>query len=159
MKQTSSTISEKRRLKNLVYPINFFNADSQVPTTGGSQTQTALTLGVHITCPGLTEYIKRARPPPLLLPPSVTETCVSVCLLMGVFILSPSQADGVGASCRVVNGRTGGLGHSPFIPHFLPVVAAPESHCDIIVPGYGDGLLSEGRRKKISPCEDKDAYF
>jgi len=54
---------------------------------------------------------------------------------------SSSQADGVGASCWVVDGRAGGLGHGPLIPHLLPVVAAPEPHCDIIIPGYGDGLL------------------
>lgn len=58
-----------------------------------------------------------------------------------MFYVSSSQADGVRASCGVVNGRAGGLGHGPFIPHFLPVVAAPESDCDVIIPGYGDGLL------------------
>lgn len=52
-----------------------------------------------------------------------------------------SEADGVGASCWIVDGRAGGLGHGPFIPHLLPVVAAPESHCDIIITRYGDGLL------------------
>ncbi len=59
--------------------------------------------------------------------------------------VSSSQADSVGAPCWIVDGRAGGLGHGPFIPHFLPVVAAPESHCDIVIPGYGDGLLLEGR--------------
>lgn len=58
--------------------------------------------------------------------------------------MSSLQADGVRASCGVVDGGAGGLGHSPFIPHLLPVVAAPESHCNIVVPGYGDGLLLEG---------------
>ncbi len=59
--------------------------------------------------------------------------------------VSSSQADSVGAPCWIVDGRAGGLGHGPFIPHLLPVVAAPESHCDIVIPGYGDGLLLEGR--------------
>lgn len=58
--------------------------------------------------------------------------------------VSSSQADGVGASRWIVDGRAGGLGHGPFIPHLLPVVAAPESHRDIIIPGYGDGLLLGG---------------
>lgn len=72
--------------------------------------------------------------PALPLPPSVTETRESA-------VWSSSQADGVRAACGVVNGGAGGLRHSPFIPNLLPIVAAPESHCDIVVPGQGDGLL------------------
>lgn len=59
-----------------------------------------------------------------------------------------SQADGVGASRRVVDGRAGGFSHGPFVPHLLSVVAPPEPHRDVIVPGYGDGLLLEGGNKK-----------
>ena len=85
----------------------------------------------------LTTYIKRSQATSTL---TITESYrnVCVCLLAGV---TSSEANSVGASCRIVDGRAGGLGHSPFIPHLLPVVAAPESHCDIIITRYGDGLL------------------
>lgn len=67
---------------------------------------------------------------------------VCVCISVdGCADVSSSQADSVGASSWIVDGRAGGLGHSPFIPHFLPIVAAPESHRHVIVPGYGDGLF------------------
>ena len=58
-----------------------------------------------------------------------------------------SQADGVGASGRIVDGGAGGLGHGPLVPHLLPVVAAPESHRDIIIPGHRDGLLLQNLGK------------
>lgn len=89
-------------------------------------------------------YKKKTSPPPLQLP---SETCE--CTPVEAFTdVSSLQADGVGASCGVVDGRAGGLGHSPFIPHLLPIVAAPESHCNIIILGYGDWLLLEGMNKR-----------
>lgn len=64
--------------------------------------------------------------------------------------LFSSQANGVRAPCWIVDGGAGGLGHGPFVPHFLPVVAAPESHRDIFISGYGDGLLLEERKREIN---------
>lgn len=57
--------------------------------------------------------------------------------------MGSSQANGVGASGWIVNGRAGGLGHGPLVPHLLAIVAAPESNSDIIVTGHRNGLLLE----------------
>lgn len=55
--------------------------------------------------------------------------------------VTSSQTNGVRATGGVVDGGAGGLGHRPLVPHLLAVVAAPESHGDIIIVGQRDGLL------------------
>ena len=55
--------------------------------------------------------------------------------------MSSSQANSVGSSGWVVDGRAGGLGHSPLIPHLLPIVAPPEPHTDIVIPRQRNRLL------------------
>lgn len=59
----------------------------------------------------------------------------------GWAIVCLSQADGVGAPCWVVDGWAGRLSHRPFVPHLLPVVAAPESHRHLVLPWHTDRLL------------------
>lgn len=70
---------------------------------------------------------------------------------------SSSQADGVGAPRWVMDGRTWRLRHGPFVPDLLPIVAAPEPDCDLIFPGYGDGLLLKWtkRRRTFKNTEDQ----
>lgn len=58
---------------------------------------------------------------------------------------SSSQADGVGPTCRVVDGRAGGLRHGPLVPNLLSVVATPETDGDVIALGHRNGLLLGGR--------------
>lgn len=106
-----------------------FFLNCKVPTTADFQVLTQVQV---FNC------VKSVTTPVLPLPQSLTETQESADLCRDA---SSSQADGVGTACGVVNGRAGGLRHSPFIPNLLPVVTAPESHCDIIVLGYGDGLF------------------
>lgn len=59
--------------------------------------------------------------------------------------MSSSEADGVGPSCRIMDGRAAGLGHGPLVPNLLSVVATPETNSDIVTLGHRNGLLSEGR--------------
>lgn len=64
-------------------------------------------------------------------------------LLTAISKVASSQANGVGASGWIVDGRAGGLGHGPLVPHLLAIVAAPESNGDIVITGHRDGLLLE----------------
>lgn len=52
-----------------------------------------------------------------------------------------SEADGVGAPSRVVQGRTGRRRHGPLIPHLLGVGAAPEGHAHPLARLHGQRLL------------------
>lgn len=62
-------------------------------------------------------------------------------IVQGCAEASSSQADGVGPSCRVMDGGAGGLGHGPLVPDLLSVVATPETDSDVVALGHGNGLL------------------
>lgn len=72
-------------------------------------------------------------------------------IVQGCAEVSSSQADGVGPSCRVMDGRAGGLGHGPLVPNLLSVVATPETDSDVIALGHRNGLLLGGRGFRSAP--------
>lgn len=51
------------------------------------------------------------------------------------------EANGIGATGRVVNRRTDWRCHRPLVPHLLRIAASPETHTDVLALVHRDGLL------------------
>lgn len=77
-------------------------------------------------------------------------------IVQGCADASSSEADGVGPSCWIMDGRAGGLGHGPLVPNLLSVVATPETNSDVITLGHRNGLLSEGRAITMRKCREQN---